>query len=106
MEKTEYMYYSDLIGYIAENDKSENSQILLIKSRQHLKKLSKLIDHDRDFLALKQLLYDYKINSKINQSISVPIKIYELNEYGRGTSTQYGWEGKESDGFVDVMNLL
>ena len=31
MDKTEYMYYSDIIGYIAENDQSTNAQILLKK---------------------------------------------------------------------------
>lgn len=106
MDKTEYMYYSDIIGYIAENDQSTNAQILLKKSRYHLKKLSKLIDHDRDFLALKSLLFDYKANSNINDNVLVPTKIYEQNEYGRGTSAQYGWEGKEYDGFVDAINLV
>lgn len=106
MQKAEYMYYCDLIGYIAENDESEAAQTLLKKSRYHLKQLGKLIDVNNDYLALKSLLFNYKYESEVNKNVLVPTKIYKQNKYGRGTSTQYGWEGIEEDGFTDVLSLL
>jgi len=64
MDISEYNYYSDLIGYIAENDQSENAQLLLRNSRYHLKKLSKLIDRDRDLNALKTEIHRYKYHNR------------------------------------------
>lgn len=64
MDITEYMYYVDLITYISENDDSENAKILLKNSRYYLNKLKKLIDTNRDLVALKGELFRYKYNKR------------------------------------------
>lgn len=97
-DKVEYLYYSDLINYIAKNDTSQHAKKLLKKTRHYFELVRNKYDIQENFQLIKNELQLYYADTFIkngNENMRIKTIIVESTDYTFENGKTYRSGGKD-----------